>query len=231
MKKELKSFSTGTLKGLISQIPFAGSLVSGWDHYERESYERNIEIVLILLAERVENLEVFFNNEIFKTEEGKKIARKIFYLGTQIEFEDKQKLFVNALVNCAEEQGDSFDIEKSKFIDILKNLSYSSLLILAEIHPLFIHAVRREDKESDPLVAFPLVDEEQIIEKISEKFHPYIISSSLKEMEGQGLFSKIGAWQKQSDGKYYKIGGFANELAYTDFAAKFVEFITIKSDT
>ena len=45
-------------------------------------------------------------------------------------------------------------------------------------------------------------------------------------MESQGLFSRTGEWRKSShDGSFVEGGGFSTDLCYTDFTARFVEFI------
>jgi hypothetical protein len=47
-------------------------------------------------------------------------------------------------------------------------------------------------------------------------------------MESQGLFSSVGEWRKDNSGRYIVGGGFDSALSYTDFTARFVEFIMEK---
>ena len=47
-------------------------------------------------------------------------------------------------------------------------------------------------------------------------------------MESQGLFSRTGEWRKNSTGTFVEGGGFSTDLCYTDFTARFVEFVTLK---
>ena len=137
-----------------------------------------------------------------------------------------RELFINALINSPSGQSIT-QLEKLKFIDMLRHMSRASLMVLAEIHNLFKDQVRGPNRNIDPIQSFPAINATKLSEQLSDKFHPYLINSAVKEMEGQGLFSNIGDWQEGKNGKYKQVGGFASELCYTDFAARFVEFITL----
>ena len=54
--------------------------------------------------------------------------------------EDKQELFINALINGVRDKETS-NLEKLKFIDILRHLSLASLMILADMHSIFKNKV------------------------------------------------------------------------------------------
>ncbi len=217
----------GVSKSAASQLPLVGQAIAGYDAYKQSIFERNLEKVLCYLKEKVENLKKFLDSEWFKTEDGKLFGNKVIDAALDAQFEDKQELFINALINgLSENYLDT--LEKLKFIDILRNMSRASLMVLADIHNLLIRQVRRENKPNDDIGAFPLINYQDLVESLSEKYHPYLINSALKEMEGNGLFSNVGSWKKGFQGKYVMGGGFESAQCYTEFTAKFVEFIQIK---
>jgi len=220
----------GTSKSALSIIPGLGQAISGWDSYQRSKFERNLLKVINQLKEQVDNVESFFSEEWIKTEEGKQFSRKVFDCAFDTQLEDKQELFVNALINGVKDKKSTY-LEKLKFIDMLRHLSRASLLVLAEMHKIFISNVRGPNRNADPISAFPLIDSGKIAEKLSSSFHPYLITSAISEMESQGLFSRTGEWRKSShDGSYVSGGGFSTDVCYTDFTARFVEFITISEE-
>ena len=51
------------------------------------------------------------------------------------------------------------------------------------------------------------------------------MNSAVKELESQGLFSRTGEWKKDHEGNFMSGGGFETELCYTDFSARFADFI------
>jgi hypothetical protein len=140
--------------------------------------------------------------------------------------DDKQELFVNALVNSPTTIN-LVEIEKLKFVDMLRQLSLASLLVLSEMHQMFIAQVRGPGRNPDLISPLPQVDPDSIAQKLGHLYEPYLVTSAIYELQSVGLFSKTGEWRKQGTGEYASGGGFATELCYTDFSARFVEFITI----
>ena len=223
-KDALKALS-GTVKSALSMIPVLAQAISGWDAYKRSSFERNVKRVIAHLEEKIKDLNLFFSDEWLRSEEGQQFSRKVFDSAFDVQLEDKQELFINALINGIHDQ-DTSPLEKLKFVDMLRQLSRASLMVLADIHKMFKNKVRGPKRHPDSTDAFPLVDPTTIAEKLSKKFDPFLVTASISEMESQGLFSRTGDWKKKPDGSYMPSGGFATELCYTDFAARFVEFIT-----
>lgn len=220
----------GTAKSTLSLIPGLGQAISGWDNYQRSNFERGLLKVISQLRDRVEDVESFFSDEWIKTDDGKQFSRKVFDCAFDTQMEDKQELFINALINGVKDKQTPY-LEKLKFIDMLRNLSRASLMVLAEMHKMFITNVRGPNRNADPISAFPLIDSDRISEKLSSSFHPYLTTSSINEMESQGLFSRTGEWRKSGhDGSYVPGGGFSTDLCYTDFTARFVEFITVRKN-
>ena len=143
--------------------------------------------------------------------------------------EDKQELFVNAFINGVNKQTIP-QLEKLKFVDMLRQLSRASLMVLAEMQKMFISQVRGPDREPDTTKPYPLVDPSRIAQDLSDKYDPYLVTSAISEMESQGLFSRTGEWKRDTSGRHLPGGGFSTELCYTDFAARFVEFIIIEEN-
>jgi len=216
----------GTSKSAASLFPVLGQAIAGYDSYKRSIFERNLEKALKHLHEKVEDIQAFFEDDWYKSEEGKLFGNKVLDAALDAQLEDKQELFINTLINGPRCQS-SNQLEKLKFVDILRHMSRASLMVLADIHNLLVQQVRRENQQNDELEAFPLISVQNLTNELSDKYHPYLINSAIKEMEGQGLFSNFGSWKKDGSGKYRSAGGFESDICYTEFAAKFVEFIMI----
>ncbi len=225
-EKHLLQALSETAKSALSLVPGLGQAIAGLDAYKRSSFERNVRQVIEYLRVKVDNLEELFRQEWLQSEEGQQFARKVFDAAFDVQLEDKQELFINALINGVDNQTIS-QLERLKFVDMLRHLSRASLMVLAEMHNLLIDQVRGPGRKPDPLEPYPLVDPGHMAEKLSDKYDPYLVISSISEMESQGLFSRTGEWRKGADGRYMPGGGFATEMCYTDFSARFVEFITI----
>ncbi len=215
----------GTFKSALSIIPGLGQAIAGWDAYKQSSFERNVKTLLEHLSQKVEDFESFSNERYFQTEEGQLFTRKVIDAALDSQLIDKQELFANALVNAPASKNE--ELQKLKFVDMLRHLSRASLLVLAEMHKTFLAQVRGPGRNPDPIQAFPLVDPTKIAQELSNIYEPYLVNSAISEMESQGLFSRTGEWRKNHSGKYSPGGGFATAMCYTDFAARFVEFITV----
>lgn len=210
-------------KSALGVIPGVSQALSGYDAYQRSIHDRNVEAILEQLCHKVENLEEFASQEWFKTEEGELFVRKTLDAAIDAQSEEKQQLFVNVLVNGPKTD---FPIEqKTKFVDMLRQLSLASIQVLAEMHSMFASKTRRPGKRMDETEAIPHIDPNKIAEALSDRYKPYLVIAAIKELESHGLFSNVGEWRQVGD--RYKAGrGFATELAYTDFSATFAEFIS-----
>lgn len=226
-EKDALEALSGTAKSALSLIPGLGQAIAGWDAYKRSSFERNLRKVISHLQNKVEDLGPFCSDEWIQSEEGQKFARKVFDSAFDAQMEDKQELFINALINGVRDK-DISALEKSKFIDILRHLSLASLMILSDMHLIFKDRVKRPGRSDAALSGSSLVDPNKIAEELSHKYHPYLVNASIYEMESQGLFSNIHEWRKMTDGKYGSGTYFDDALSYTDFTFRFVEFITTK---
>ena len=228
-KKDLSEALSGTAKSALSLIPGLGQAIAGWDAYKRSSFDRNLKKTISYLEDKVDDLGSLFSDDWVKSEEGQQFARKVFDSAFDAQMEDKQELFINALVNGIRDK-ESSNLEKLKFVDILRHLSLASLMILADMHQMFKSKVKGRGRPRASIDGSPLVDPNNIAQELSDKYHPYLINASIYEMESQGLFSNIHEWRKATNGKYTSGNYFNNALSYTDFTFRFVEFITTKEE-
>lgn len=226
-EKDLSEALSGTAKSALSLIPGLGQAIAGWDAYKRSSFDRNLKKTISYLADKVDDLGSFFSDDWIKSEDGQQFARKIFNSAFDAQMEDKQELFINAIVNGVRDKETS-TLEKLKFVDILRHLSLASLMILADMHQMFKSKIKGRGRPETLIEGSPLVDPSKIAQELSDKYHPYLINASIYEMESQGLFSNIHEWRKGTNGKYISGTYFNDALSYTDFTFRFVEFITTK---
>lgn len=226
-EKDLSEALSGTAKSALSLIPGLGQAIAGWDAYKRSSFDRNLKNTISHLKIKVDDLESFFSDDWIRSEEGQQFARKVFDSAFDAQMEDKQELFINALINGVRDK-ETTNLEKLKFVDILRHLSLASLMILADMHSIFKNKIKGPGRSGPSLDGSPLVDPSKIAQELSDKYHPYLINASIYEMESQGLFSNIHEWRKATNGKYVSGTYFNDALSYTDFTFRFVEFITTK---
>ncbi len=216
----------GIVKSTVSLAPGIGQVISGYDAYKQSIFERNLKTTLKYLTEKIKDIPDFLANDWIRTEEGQQFIWKVFDSALDAQLADKQELFINALINGINTETLT-NLEKLKFVDMLRHISLPTLHILAEMHLRFIDQVRGPNRNPDPIQPFPQVNASRIADELSSKFDPYLVISAVSEMEGQGLFSTVGEWRKNPNG-FVQGSGFSSELCYTDFTAKFVEFITLK---
>jgi hypothetical protein len=209
-------------------VPGLAQAMAGWDSYQKSKFERSVNTLIQHLMAKVEDLEALFSVEWLKTEEGEQFAWKVLGAAFDAQLSDKQELFVNALIHGIEDQ-ETDQLEKLKFVDMLRQLSKASWMVLAEMHEMFSDQVRGPGRAPDPLSALPQVDAGRIAEALSDKYDPYLVTSAVAELESHGLFSRTGEWRRDVSGRMRPGTGFATEMCYTDFAARFVEFIIGRS--
>src|SRR3989304_6888017 len=135
-EKRLLDVLTGVGKSAASSVPVLGQAIAGWDSYKQGTFNRNVTSMIRHLAAKVEDIDGLLNDKYFKTDEGELFARKLLDAALDNQLEDKQELFVNALINSpASPQVD--ELMKLKFLDILRHLSRASLIVLAEMNTMF----------------------------------------------------------------------------------------------
>lgn len=89
-----------------------------------------------------------------KPKKGVQFIRKVFDAALDEQLQDKQEYFINAMINGV--NPNIPPLEKLKFIDILRHLSRSALIVLAEIHRMFKDQVRGPGRKPDPTQPYPL---------------------------------------------------------------------------
>ena len=149
-EKDALQALSGTAKSALSLIPGLGQAIAGWDAQKRSSFERNLRKIISHFEDKVEDLGTFCSDEWIQSEEGQQFARKVFDSAFDAQMEDKQELFINALINGVREKAIS-NLEKLKFVDILRHLSLASLMILSDMHPIFKDKVKRTGKSDQTL--------------------------------------------------------------------------------
>jgi len=222
-EKDISHAMVGTAKSALSLVPGLGQAIAGYDEFRRSQFERRVSS-LISELQRKENIQDLVNSEWLQSEDGQQFAWKVFSAALDSQMEEKQELFVNALIHGVTKP-DIQHVEKLKFVDMLRHLSLAALMVLADMNDMFKKQVRGPGRIVDPVEAYAQIDSERIAETLSNKYDPYLVVAAIREMEGQGLFSRTGEWKKKPDGGYFPAGGYATELCYTDFAVRFVEFI------
>lgn len=225
-KNALEAFS-GTAKSALSLIPVLGQAIAGWDEYRRSQFNQNILSLLQTLEQRVGDVQAFTTSEWLQTEDGQQFCWKVFSSALDSQLVEKQELFVNAFVQGVAKP-EVPQLEKLKFIDMLRQLSKAALMVLADMHTMYAGQVRGPGRSSDPIGPYPMVEPTDVAEKLSNKYDPYLVTAAVYELQSQGLFSTTGEWRKLGDGTLRPGGGFQTALCYTDFAARFVEFISAR---
>lgn len=223
-EKDLFQALSATTKSALSIVPGLAQAIAGWDAYHRSRFDRNVKKVLEHLQKKIDDIELFFQKEWLRSEDGQQFMWKVLDASLDAQLEDKQELFVNALIHGANKM-DLEHLEKLKFIDMLRHLSRSALMVLAEMDNIFMNQVRGPGRNPDPISSFPQIDPETIADKLSGKYAPYLVTAAVRELESQGLFSRTGEWHKNQNGTYTVGQSFTTELCYTDFSARFAEFI------
>ncbi|RFC38190.1 MAG: hypothetical protein DID89_2727548396 [Candidatus Nitrotoga sp. CP45] len=223
-KNALEALS-GTAKSALSLIPGLGQAIAGWDEYRRSQFNQNILALLQTLDRKVSDVQAFTTSKWLQTEDGQQFCWKVFSSALDSQLGEKQELFVNAFVQGVSKP-EVAQLEKLKFIDMLRQLSKAALMVLADMHAMYAPQVRGPGRQSDPIGPYPMVEPTDVAEKLSNKYDPYLVTAAVYELQSHGLFSTTGEWRKMGDGTLRPGGGFQNALCYTDFAARFVEFIS-----
>jgi hypothetical protein len=216
------------LKRVADQIPVVGLLFAPHDTlaaYERAKFEHHVRQLLEYLVGEVKDMRALFSNPWLRSDEGQLFARKVIDCALDSQLEDKQQLFGNVLIHGREDH-ELPNLEKLKFVDILRHLSRAALDVLAEIHPMYKNLVIRPGRARDGRTGSPQISVEEVIRRLSKKFHPFLIESAIAEMTSIGLFSRYSGWYQLPDGEYHTESYVERPIMYSDFTARFVEFIT-----
>ena len=213
---DLIEVGKGIVKSIASKVPILAEIIAGHDSYKKSAYERNLKKFLEHLQDKVDDISKLFNDEWLNTEEGKIFTRKVFDACLDVQIEEKQELFVNALVNGIRNK-EIENIGKLKFIDILRQVSKLSLMVLSDMHAMF-------KGNSSATQIMP----DSIAEKLSHKYEPYEVGAAIYELRSHGLFSNVTKWIKNIPEGNWRADSYISDnlIAYTEYTYKFVEFIS-----
>ena len=136
---KIKPLITGSVKGLVSQIPFAGPIICGiYDEVVTVSYQKRIEDWLKYLDERLEQLEHSFIGLVDDVTLIDKIRGNELFISCFLQtsqyvirdhHEDKKVLFANALLKTI----DPSDLAEDRilvFIELINRYTISHLRLL-----------------------------------------------------------------------------------------------------
>jgi len=230
MKQDISDYLeglSGATKHALARIPFIGEILNAYETFSRSKFDREVRQFLKYIDNKVEDINALFSEAWLKTDEGQQFAWKVVDSALDTQMEDKQELFVNALINGIRKPKVS-QLEKLKFIDILRHLSRASLMVLADMHNMFKDKVRGPGRKPKGNPPYPVVDPSDIARKLASKYNPYLVMACIHEMVSEGLFSNIAEWSENKPGSGIVSQGFADALSYNHFTAKFVEFITLR---
>jgi hypothetical protein len=209
----------GITKSLLSRIPVIKEAIAGAEAYRQYTFRKNVQTLMDRLSEKIDDMEKFSRHESFRTPDGEQFIRKVIDAAIDEQLQDKHEFFINAMINGVNDQTIG-QLEKLKFIDILRQLSRIAILVLLEIHNLF------KDNRTPPIIQSTFINPENIAEKLSYKYNPYLTLSAISELISMGLFSSTIEWFKTHEGGY-KSGKYSpSGVNYTEFTAKFIEFIS-----
>jgi hypothetical protein len=218
---------TAAAEHFLSRLPVVGEAIAGYETYKRAKFDRQVCNFLTYLQQKVEDVGSLFSGDWLQTEEGQQFVRKVIDSALDVQMEDKQELFVNTLINGIRDPQIS-QLEKLKFVDILRHLSRASLMVLADMHNIFKDKVRGTGRKPQGNQPYPCVDPVAIAKSLAGKYNPYLVMACIHEVGGEGLFSNIAEWREDKPGSGIVPQGFNEALSYNHFTAKFVEFVTLK---
>ena len=244
-EKDCLEALSGTTKSALSLIPGLGQAIAGWDAYKRSCFERNVTEVITQLKDKVATFDTLISGDWIHTVDGQRFARKVFDCAFDTQIEDKQELFVNGLINGIMDEGLSY-LEKLKFIDILRSLSLSAVMILADLHRLIEADLNMENKgqryvnckiareiestsEMPNGVSSVVFDPEEAVKLLGTKYDPHLVQASLDELKSQGVLSDVAGWFRGKGGEVHSRSRYGDRLCYTELTIKFITFITVKA--
>lgn len=219
----VKSFNEASIEEILGFCPPLKIAYETTKKQKEKFKEACLAKLLVDIKKDVADVKDKVNTNFFNTTEGIEYCIKIITIATNGEHADKIEYFAHALVNSVHNQKDVLSEVKSKFIDILKNLSYIDLKVLAEIKKWATpDAMRQGYKEVELGLIIPLMGKE---------YTARIVETSFINLVNNGVLSKISSWHPENTtrGELYSTGyavGDYDRAIYTDFTISFVNFIS-----
>lgn len=211
MYEKKKPLKAGISEGLIEAVklvPGLGILIEGVRKYHETIQEEQKKEFVSAISERLEVLEEAFLKEWYDTPEGIETTKKIVATALNAEFSDKMEYFANALFNSPQ---DFEQVERLKFIEILRNVSKPALIIL--------EAESRLHKQRGAYYSAQVLIKDLVRET---KLDPFLVETCVTELYSLGVFSSTTDYSL--DGTQSRM--FSNGTpAFTEFTKKFIKFI------
>lgn len=218
-----------SLKGLSKTVlstkyPILAPFFKGYDIYKKYNHDKNSADLIAQLESKVADSNKLFDDEWLKTEDGRIFFNKVIDAALDTQIKEKQELFVNALVNGIKNK-EVEEIEKMKFVDILRQVSKLSLMVLHDMYEMF------KDKSwnsNNGTFSVSQIMPDRIAEELSNKYDPYAVTAAIDELRSQGLFSNISGWGASVKNGKLRASGSINDgsFLYTEYTHKFVEFVS-----
>lgn len=131
IRQQLKAIGAGAYQvylELLKSIPPLKYLVAGLNGYE-DYFIREQRVNLITeILQRIDALEDALESPWYQTSEGEEILKKTIASALNAEYAEKIEFFANITINGPQ---DIEQLEKLKFIDMVRQLSKASLRVLA----------------------------------------------------------------------------------------------------
>lgn len=216
----------GAVKALLARFPFLGEIIASYDAYREKQFELYVGRFLASISEQVSSLE----RERLQTPEGQQFVRKVFDCAVDGQLEDRHQLFANALVNGIQDK-ELANLEKLKFVDMLRQLSLASLVVLRGLHKQFEGELRHTPDQRRLRGALQVSDTKVIETVGGDQLDPFLVESALRELKAVGLLSRFTHFRRASDGKLQVDSYTSDDVFYSDFTARFVEFISDPKQT
>jgi len=191
---------------LIKLMPGAGVFIETYRAYKEKLKDIQLSKFLDYLEKSMLENKKIFEDNFYLTESGKLFTYKIFENATNYEYAEKTEYFINALINGRNNES---EMERLRFIDMIKNISKPSLLVLAQS----IINYKDNNKNKIPSIT-------EIASQLS--LDQFLVDSCIKELSSHGVFSNNIGFGGPGNQVVSIVGG---TVAITAFTIKFGEFI------
>lgn len=133
IKQQLSAIYTGfneTWIEILKSIRPLNWLIAGVRGYHDYFIQQQRKILIKEILERLNVLEDVLKNPWYKSDDGEEVLKKTISSALNAEFTDKLEFFANIIFNS---QQDVEQLEKLKFIDMVRQLSKAAIRVLAEV--------------------------------------------------------------------------------------------------
>ncbi len=213
--------SAAGASALAQAIPGLNIPFAAYEKYKQQRQEKAYREFQTDLQSRVEMLEDRSHLKWLETEDGETYAGKVMEAALDAQMGDKREFFANALISGAT-TGDLSFAEKTKFVDLLRGLSRAALDALAKLHEKFSPALKQPGRGLSTQIS-----PSQLAVELAEelRINPYLVEASIRELSSAGLFASHSSYIVSKNGSVRSGGSYGGADSYTEFTARFVEFV------